>query len=298
MPKEPTVRTQANATLALGYLVSGFLAFGFLVLGLLVLGSLPASAQHRPLTVQDPEVIGQGRVLIEAGAESGTNVKYPVSGLTGDRWALPIGVSVGVGPSVELQVDGGYQWLGIDRRDLAPLDDRVAPGDRTSDVIDVTLGTKIRLLAEGQRRPAIGLRLATELPNASNESGLGLDTLNFSASLLLGKTIGSTRIAANGGVVLLSDVLQGSLQQDAFIGGISVIRALSPTLDVAGEFAGRKVLFADVPPIGAEPRAQLRGALRYARGTWRADGGLIVGATRQDPDIGLTFGLTWLISRR
>lgn len=243
-------------------------------------------------------MIGQGRVLIEAGAESGANVKYPVSGLTGDRWALPIGVSIGVGPSVELQLDGGYQWLGIDRRDLAPLDDRVAPGDSTSDVIDLVVGTKIRLLTEGQRRPAIGLRLATELPNASNESGLGLDTLNFSASLLLGKTRGSTRVAANAGVVLLSDVLQGSLQQDAFVGGISVTRALSPTLDLAGEFAGRKVLFADVPPIGAEPRAQLRGALRYTRGAWRADGGLIVGATRQDPDVGLTFGVTWVIDRR
>lgn len=279
-------------------MVLGSLGLGPLVLGSLVLGSFPASAQHRPLTVQDPEVIGQGRVLIEAGAESGANLKYPVSGLTGDRWALPIGVSIGLGPSVELQLDGGYQWLSIDRRDLAPLDDRVAPGDSTSDVIDVIVGTKIRLLTESRRRPAIGLRLATELPNASNESGLGLDTLNFSASLLLGKTLGSTRIAANGGVVLLSDVLQGSLQQDAVIGGIAVTRALTPGLDAVGEFAGRKVLFADVPPIGAEPRAQLRGALRYTRGAWRADGGLIVGATRQDPDIGVAFGLTWVVDRR
>jgi hypothetical protein len=281
-----------------GCLVLGRLVFGSLVVGSLVCGPFPVAAQHRPLTVQDPEVIGQGRVLIEAGLESGTNVKYPVSGLTGDRWALPIGISIGVGPSVELQLDGGYQWLGIDRRDLAPLDDRVAPGDSTSDVIDVIVGTKIRLLTEGRRRPAIGLRLATELPNASNESGLGRDTLNFSASLLLGKTLGSTRIAANGGVILLSDVLQGSLQQDAFVGGVSVTRALNPTLDVAGEFAGRRVLFADVPPIGAEPRAQLRGAIRYTRGAWRADGGLIVGATRQDPDVGLIFGVTWVIDRR
>lgn len=243
-------------------------------------------------------MIGHRRVLVEAGAESGTNVKYPVSGLSGDRWALPIGVSIGLGPSVELQLDGGYQWLAIEHRDLAPLDDRVGPGDTTSDVIDFVVATKIRLLEEGPRRPAVGLRLATELPNASNESGLGLDTLNFSASLLLGKTAGSIRIAANAGVILLSDVLQGSLQHDAFIGGISLTRALTPELDVAGEFAGRKVLFADVPPIGAEPRAQARAALRYTRGAWRADGGVIIGATRQDPDFGLTFGVTWVIDRR
>ena len=271
-----------------------------LLSALLAMAVLPceAAAQHRPLTVQDPEVVGQRRILVEAGAESGTNIKYPVSGLTGDRWALPVGVSIGLGPSVELQLDGGYQWLAIERRDLAPLDDRVASGDHTNDVIDVVVATKIRLLAEGARMPAIGLRLATELPNASNESGLGLDTLNFSTSLLLGKTFGSTRLAANAGVVLLSDVLQGSLQQDAFLGGISLTHALTPAFDLAGEFAGRKVLFADVPPIGAEPRAQGRAAVRYTRGSWRADGGLMVGATRQDPDIGLTFGLTWMIDTR
>ena len=286
--KEPTTKIQGNRSLV----------FGFLVVGFLVVGSFSAAAQHRPLTVQDPEVIGQRRVLVEAGAESGTNVKYPVSGLSGDRWALPLGVSIGLGPSVELQLDGGYQWLAIEHRDLAPLDDRVGAGDTTSDVIDFVVATKIRLLEEGPRRPAVGLRLATELPNASNESGLGLDTLNFSASLLLGKTVRSTRIAASAGVILLSDVLQGSLQQDAFIGGISLIRVLTPELDVAGEFAGRKVLFADVPPIGAEPRAQARAALRYTRGAWRADGGVIIGATRQDPDFGLTFGVTWVIDRR
>jgi hypothetical protein len=234
LSKEPTAKTQGDVSLVLGFLV-----FGPLVLGSLVLGSLPASAQHRPLTVQDPEVIGQGQVLVEAGAESGTHVKYPVSGLTGDRWALPVGVSIGLGPSVELQLDGGYQWLSIDRRDLAPLDDRVGSGDRTSDVIDVVVATKIRLFTEGSRRPALGLRLATELPNASNESGLGLDTLNFSASLLLGRTVGSTRIAANAGVVLLSDVLQGSLQQDAFVGGVSLTRALTPGLDAEGAVCRR-----------------------------------------------------------
>ena len=82
------------------------------------------------------------------------NIWFPVSGLTGDRLAMPVGVSVGLGAVTELQVDSGYQWLAIDRRDFAPLDFRVGPGDRTSDVIDVTLAMKVRVLAEGARRPA------------------------------------------------------------------------------------------------------------------------------------------------
>ena len=96
----------------------------------------PVPAQQRPLVTQDPEVIGAGQVLIESGVETGSNLWYPVSGLTGDRVAVPVGLSLGLGTVAELQVDGGYQWLGIDRRDFAPLDSRVGPGDRTSDVID------------------------------------------------------------------------------------------------------------------------------------------------------------------
>lgn len=261
---------------------------------LLAVAPMVAHAQQRPLLTQDPEVIGGGRVLVESGVETGSNILYPVSGLTGDRWCLPVGVRFGVGPSVEMQIDGGYQWLSIDRRDLAPLDDRVRAGQSTSDVIDVVIATKIRVLAEGRRRPAVGLRLATELPNASNESGLGLDTLNFGASLLVAKAFGATRLAANGGVIVLSDVLQGSLQHDAFAGGLSAVQTLSPAVDLAAEFWMRKVLFADVPPIGAEPRGQFRAAVRYTKGAWRADAGVIVGTTAQDPDLGVTLGLTWI----
>jgi hypothetical protein len=251
-------------------------------------------AQQRPLVTQDPEVIGAGRVLLEAGLESGTNIKYPVSGLTGDRWALPVGVTLGLGTNVELEIDAGYQWLAIDRRDFAPLDARVRAGSSTSDVVDAVIATKIRVATEGRRRPAIGVRLATELPNASNESGMGLDTLNFGGSLLMGKTFGATRVAGNAGVMILSDVLQGSLQHDAFVGSLSVVQTLTPAVGLAGEFWMRKVLFADVPPIGAEPRGQGRLAVRYTRGGWRMDGGVLVGATRQDPDFGVVLGLTWV----
>ena len=44
-------------------------------------------AQQRPLTTEDPEVIGAGRVLVEAGVESGQNARYFLSGLKGDRVA-------------------------------------------------------------------------------------------------------------------------------------------------------------------------------------------------------------------
>ena len=253
-----------------------------------------ADAQQRPLVTQDPEVIGNGRLLVESGVETGANTWYPVSGLTGDRVAWPTGVSFGLGTVAELQIDGGYQWLSIDRRDVAPLDFRVRPGAHTSDVIDVTVATKVRVFAEGARRPAVGVWFASELPNASNENGLGLDTLNFVATLLAGKTVGAFRIVGNAGIAIMSDVLEGSSQQDAFVGSVSVAYALRPSVDLVSELSGRRVLFANLPTIGAEARGQVRTAVRYLRGPWRGDAGLILGTTRQDPDIGLAIGLTWV----
>ena len=49
----------------------------------------------------------------------------------------------------------------------------------TSDVEDVVVATKVRVLPEGKRRPALGIRFATRLPNASNsakESSTGFST--------------------------------------------------------------------------------------------------------------------------
>ncbi len=257
----------------------------------------PVAAQQRPLVTQDPALVGQGQVIVEAGVETGADAFYPVSGLTGDRVSVPVAVTIGIAPNVDVQASTGYEWLSIGRREPAPLDFRVRRGGSTSDNIDVTLAMKMRVLSEGDRRPAVGLRFLVQLPTASNESGLGLDTLNFDAVILAGKTVKSFRIVGNAGLGIAGDVLQGSTQQDFFIGGVSVVRALSPSVDLLGEFAGRAVLFAETAPIGAEPRGQVRAAVRYTRGTWRVDGGVLLGTTRQDPGFGLIVGLSRSLSR-
>src|SRR5436305_1224918 len=75
----------------------------------------------------------------------------------------------------------------------------------THDVEDITIATKIRVLTETASRPALGLRFATKLPNASNESGLGLDTTDFYATLLGAKTVESIRVVGNIGAGILAD---------------------------------------------------------------------------------------------
>src|SRR4030095_7520360 len=128
-------------------------------------------AQQRPLFTEDPETIGAGRLLVEAGLDYGRSIEYPVSGLEGHLFRFPlIGVSVGLSSIAEIQIDGGlYNHLSITSREPAPLSDMVtATGDTTSSVEDIVIGTKIRIAGETESRPSFGLRFATKLPNASN----------------------------------------------------------------------------------------------------------------------------------
>jgi len=92
-----------------------------------------AFAQQRPLSTEDPEPIGAGRLLIEGGLDLANNAEYPVSGLEGNLLRLPtVGVSVGISSIAEFQIDGGfYDRLVIDTRNPnAPLASAVtATGD-------------------------------------------------------------------------------------------------------------------------------------------------------------------------
>ena len=42
-----------------------------------------ADAQQRPLITEDPETIGAGRVLVEAGVDYARDAEFPASGLEG-----------------------------------------------------------------------------------------------------------------------------------------------------------------------------------------------------------------------
>ena len=259
----------------------------------------PAAAQQRPLVNEDPETIGAGRVLVEAGVEYGSDVFLPASGLTGGILQAPVvGVSVGLSSIAELQVDAPlHQRMRVTARDnTAPYAFKLRfTGDTTSDVGDLFIGTKLKVLGETERRPSFGLRLTTKLPNAGNESGLGLDTLDFFATLLVGKTRGSTRYVGNLGLAILGDPVRGDRQSDVLIYGLSAAHALAEGLEVVGEVHGHFQWAWDYPRPGAESRATLRGGARYTRGAGRVDAALILGTTSRDPGIGFTVGYTHVL---
>ncbi|HEX6464024.1 MAG TPA: hypothetical protein VFZ98_06220, partial [Vicinamibacterales bacterium] len=255
--------------------------------------SAPAAAQQRPLVTQDPEVVGPGNVLIEGGIDYGRDIFYPLTGLTGNRWRIPtVGICVGLGSIVEVQLDGGpYDRLTITKRVEAPLSHEVtATGTTTHDVDDLVFATKIRIVPETPSRPAFGVRFWTRLPNASQESGLGLNTTDFHGDFLAGKTVQSVRIVGNIGLGILSDPTNGTNQNDVLDYGVSLARAVREGVEVVGEINGQWSTRSGTPPPGLESRGAMRIGGRLTRGTVRIDAGAILGLTSRDPSIGFTVG--------
>ncbi len=267
----------------------------------LLAGILPAPAlgQQRPLVTEDPETVGAGRVLVEGGIAYSRDMPYPVSGLEGHLLRVPLlGFSIGLSSIAEIQVDGvSFGRLDITGRADAPLAGMVtATGDSTSSVEDLTVGTKIRIVPEGVSRPSLGLRFATRLPNASNESGIGLDTTDFFASLLVAKTVQSVRVVTNLGLGILADPTRGDRQNDVLTYGVSFARALTQAAEVVGEVNGHIDTRAGDAPPGTDSRSLVRMGARYTIGSVRADAALLVGVTARDPGIGFAAGLTYVFS--
>jgi hypothetical protein len=273
----------------------------FLPILALVVCALPrgAWAQQRPLVTEDPEPIGAGRILIEGGVTYARNEQYTVSGLKGNLWQAPvIGISVGLSSIAELQLDGaGYDRLRITDRVDAPLSSLLTvTGPTTHDFEDLVVATKIRMVSETAHRPSLGVRFATKLPNATNESGLGLDTTDFYMSLLGGKTVQSVRLVGNIGVGILGDPTNGNRQNDVLTYGVSFARALTGAVDVVGEMNGRVSTRSGPPFPGTETRGLIGLGARYTHGALRLDAGVSVGQTAIDPTVAFTTGFTYVFN--
>jgi hypothetical protein len=270
---------------------------------LLMLAVAPCrvAAQSRPLATEDAEVVGPGQILFEAGVDYGQDIFYPASGLTGNLWRVgSFGFNFGVSSIAEIQIKGGLRdRLAITRRVDAPLSSMLTIPTgalSTSDFPDASIGAKVRFVSETASRPAMAVRFSTRLPNEQNETGLGLDTMDFNFGIAIAKTIQSSRVAGNFGFGILGDPVRGDRQNDVLNYGISVAQAVRAGVEVAAEVNGRLNTRNGVPPIGTESRSLMRIGTRYTRGPVRVDAAFIAGITERDPTWGFTTGVTWVFN--
>ena len=152
----------------------------FILLLLLTL-TFAVRAQQRPLITEDVDIIPPGTIRIEAGIDFMQGAKYPVSGITGDLTRVGvIGISFGMGPNVEFQIEGVAQnYLSINSSGPSAIPLQIAPGvNSTNDTGDFTIAAKFKLRNETRRGPSLGFRFGVQLPNSSQGTGIGLNQTN------------------------------------------------------------------------------------------------------------------------
>ena len=260
-----------------------------------LLGGVGAQAQQRPFATQDPESIAAGSFRFDMGVTHARQVRFPVSGLAGHLTTAPAGgVSVGVGGVAEFQIShvSALRLAVVDRQPPVGPNPVTFRGDTTSSFDDVIVGAKMRLVSERGRRPSVGIHFATKLPNASTESGLGLDTFDFRNSLLVGKSFGVMRLVGNLGLGILSDPTMVARQNDVIVYGVS-LTAVASAVAVVAEVNGHQNTRTRRVPPGTASSAHVLAGLRLGRGAWRIDAAAVVGIFSDDPGLGVTAGLTW-----
>jgi hypothetical protein len=272
-------------------------------LGLVVLTlvsmSLCVFAQQRPLITEDVDIIPPGTLRIEGGLDFMQGVKYPVSGLTGDLTRVGvIGVSIGMGPNVEFQIEGVAQnVLSINSRGPSAIPLSLAPGANSSnDTGDFILWTKFKLRNETRRGPSLGFRVGVGLPNSSQGTGIGLNQTNAYGSILVGKKFGQDgrfNSFGNLGIAILTAPTELFSQNDVLTYGVAGIFRINKQFSVAGEVNGRANTRSGNGPLGTESQSEARLGMQIRASGLRFDFAGIKGLTDFSPNSGFTVGVTY-----
>jgi hypothetical protein len=266
---------------------------------LCLFGSLPLAAQDRPLQTPDAETVAPGTLRVQAGFDFLQDERIPFSVLSGDQTSIGVmNLRLGVGKIVELQLQGAARkFLSIKSQgaSFTPLD---LPSTRsTSDAGDFSLWTKVRIIGEGKRRPAFAFRFGFEMPNSNQQRGIGTNTTNVFAMVILEKHIGKLKFFGDVGVGILQAPLTRFTQNDVTVYGVAFSYPVFRNVNLVGEASGRqssRKISNDL--IGTESSGQARLGLQILAGGFHWDVAGIAGLYHPDAKTGFTFGVSRDIS--
>ncbi len=270
-----------------------------MILILLVFCAINAIAQQRPLITEDVDIISPGTVRIEAGIDFMQGAKYTVSNIRGDLTRVGvIGVSFGMGPNVEFQIEGVAQnYVSINSRGVSAIPLELAPGvNSINDTGDFTLSAKFKLRNETRRGPSLGFRFGVQLPNSNEARGIGLNQTNAFGSILFGKKFGRDgrfNTFGNLGLAILTAPTELFTQNDVLTYGMAGIFRINKQFSVAGEVNGRANTRPGNGPLGTESQAEARLGMQIRASGLRFDFAGIKGLTSFSPNSGFTIGVTY-----
>ncbi|MCL4523914.1 MAG: hypothetical protein M1453_07635 [Acidobacteria bacterium] len=261
----------------------------------LLLLSLPLHAQNRPLRTVDAETVPPGTVRVQVGFDFLQDVDFPLSGLSGDLTSVGIvQIRMGVGKIAEVQLEGAvHHFLDVKKQVGAFVTPVLTGPNSTHDVGDFSIATKIRLLSETKRRPALGFRFGYQMPNSNQSRGIGSNTSNIFAEFIVQKHFGKLNLMGNAGVAILQAPAANFTQNDVLTFGAGFSYAAHRRVNVVGEVAGFHSTRTISPSlVGTESRSQGRFGLQIMAGGFQWDVAGIAGITRNSPRSGFTFGIS------
>ncbi|MBW7887731.1 MAG: hypothetical protein H3C35_05115 [Bacteroidetes bacterium] len=210
-------------------------------LSLLLFLSFPVLAQQQSLDVVSPVILSSGKAYASMSFARFHKATFPLSGLEGELTKIgTINFMFSYSGMVELAFDGTIlNLLSISKRYPAFNSAITSTNNPVGDVGDLTLWTKIYLLNENRSLLSLSLRTGVQLPNASNESGLGIDEMNFYSSLLFEKHFAGIWIF-NIGFAILGSPTEFSAQHDMLTYGLKYVFPITSSTMVFLQAAGRK----------------------------------------------------------
>lgn len=255
-----------------------------------------AAGQDRPLRTVDAETIAPGTLRAQIGFDFLQDVDFPLSGLNGDLSSFGvIHFRMGIGKIAEFQLQGVIQnFLDIKSRGVSfagPL--QLSGTNTTHDYGDFSLATKIRLIAEGDKRPGVAFQFGFIMPNSNQARGIGTNTTNVFALVALEKHLKGVKLMGDLGLEILQAPSALFSQNDVLLYGAAFSVPVRSRLHIVGEVAGRhSTRNINAALIGTESQSQARFGVQILAGglTWDIAG--IAGLQAHDPKTGVTFGVS------
>jgi hypothetical protein len=270
----------------------GFCAL--LLLSLLMIAH-PTAAQDRPLQTADAEVVAPGSMRAEVGFDFLQDVTFPLSGLNGDLTDVStVNIRMGIGKIVEFQVQGMIQdYLSIKQQGASFVTLDLPSSNSTHDIGDFSLWTKIQLLSEQGRRPAVAFRFGFEMPNTNQAKGIGNNATNIYSEAILERHFGKLTAFGDLGIAILTSPNALFSQNDELMYGAAFRYSLNKRASLVGEVAGMYTPRKLTPALfGTESRGEGRLGVQIMAGGMIWDFAGIAGLTKNDPRTGFTFGVS------
>lgn len=256
-------------------------------MGWMMSGSGAYTAGQRPLLTESAVSLPAGTIEAEIGVEFTRDQDFPFStsstGFNRDLWKVPtIGLSIGIDKRTELQLNYDVLYL-----------DEEAPGvGKKFGSGDLKIFTKIQILEDIDKHPALGLRLGVKLPNANDIVRLGTNETDFLSALLVTKFYEGVTFHSNVGFAILGNPNQLTQQDDLLLFGFASIvpatRSIHLVMEIAGQTLSRRNNNVSSMRLGCQIQI---GDIHLDLG-----GGLRL--TNQAADWDVLGGLTWRMKLR